>query len=593
MTTNWQETIGPIGEETDWRNSMLMPLILNGVITADEARKVMDWTDSGDDANTVYGIVAGEFNKTGREVAGALEGTQFATKAKDIEAQKKGYSEWIEGAREIAEGMRGLYDPAHQVANVAKGIFDFGTRNQPTEEESVAREEQKAAAARDQTVMLDAVDEALEQGYITEDDATEARLMLDRWATNPDIERYDEDLWALRDNLQNKGYTGAPELESMRVKGGSARATDDRPEETVEMAAQYAANNRKREEDAEFDPTTTSMADTLIALGEFENVLSLAKPEDLLAAGYELNAEGKIFDRASGAVMSKNMYEILQKETTVREAYKGAKRPTSAVRGLLDKPFFSGRGPQMPVEDIAIPSLLPSEAYEIDPYLYGGKTESIAEWSGMSVRERKMRMRLMADGDMLSEENINVMNFSDPYNEQAIQMWDAAKQLSEVHQVDPIHVLTQQGRLNREANAIASRSRGGGGRVGPTYSVPASLREIPDFKTLAQNTKALAGTALGRDLEDWEVSLLSDELKDEHITANEQRIAIHKQAWDEAISGGSVDVDFTGVEDPNKALSYDIEEMYGSEIARNERVDDRANSRRLLMDSISMGQRMI
>ena len=52
-------------------------------------------------------------------------------------------------------------------------------------------------------------------------------------------------------------------------------------------------------------------------------------------------------------------------------------------------------------------------------------------------------------------------------------------------------------------------------------------------------------------------------------------------------------MDFGEVEEPEEGLLYDVGEKYEAEMDRNVRVEDRASNRRLLIDSISVGERMI
>jgi len=255
-------------------------------------------------------------------------------------------------------------------------------------------------------------------------------------------------------------------------------------------------------------------------------------------------------------------------------------------------------GGRIPVEDLNIPTVsYYKNAWEGDTYDYkagGGQ----AEWIGMSSRQRNMRIKLMVDNGLIHPEDAAIMrqggSGGSPLNLTAMNIWETATSISSEFQYSPLDAITALGREKAMQEAAAARARGGGGgRVAPTYSVPASLREIPDYKTLAQNTKSVFRNQLGRDMEDWELFLYADELKNQHVTANEQRIQIHKQAWDEAVAGGSTDVDFTGVEDPNTALDYDIEEAYAGEIDRNQDVADNANRHNLLMSSIATGRRMI
>jgi hypothetical protein len=259
------------------------------------------------------------------------------------------------------------------------------------------------------------------------------------------------------------------------------------------------------------------------------------------------------------------------------------------------------------LEDLNIPTLAPtpwSGGVPVAGAAWEGPTwdyktgDGRAEWLGMSERTRIANIKLMADNGLLNADQLKLMQGpngagGNPLNLVAMDIWEQAVSLSSQFQLSPLDAIQAIGTQIAVTNAAKQASSGGGGRLAPTYSVPASLREIPDYKTLAQNTKQIFRGELGRNMEDWELRIYADELKRQNEVAQERRIGIHKQAWDEAIAGGTTDVDFTAVEDPNTALSYDIEKAYAGEIDRNQRVEDRSNTNRLLMNSITTGQRMI
>jgi len=250
----------------------------------------------------------------------------------------------------------------------------------------------------------------------------------------------------------------------------------------------------------------------------------------------------------------------------------------------------------LPVEDIATPSPVVNEAWEAPSYDYsvgGGR----AEWLGFTPRQRNMRVKYMENVGILTSGQVEAMGgyAGTPLNFAVMDIWENVSAVSsqlQYSQFDAMNAIGVQIAMNKATQTSSGgyRSSGGGG---PTYSVPASLREVPDYKTLAERTKSVFDSELGRDMEDWELALLSDELGDKYAQANRQRIDIHKNWWDDSVSGGTTDVDFTEVEEPEEGLMFDIGEKYEAEINRNVRVEDRANNRNLLMNSIAVGERMI
>jgi hypothetical protein len=198
----------------------------------------------------------------------------------------------------------------------------------------------------------------------------------------------------------------------------------------------------------------------------------------------------------------------------------------------------------------------------------------------------------MMQQGLITDEQFEEMAFAGGLNLVAMGIWEGVIGLVSYSQADPLAALNALGQEKRVLEASQARPSGGG-RIAPKYSVPSSLRTIPDYKTLATESKAIFGEKLGRDLEDWELAILADEMKEKYVNRNKDMIVAHKAAWNDAVAGGTMDVDFTEVQDPTKGLQFDIEERYGAELDRNERVEDRANNRRILMESISLGQRMI
>lgn len=242
----------------------------------------------------------------------------------------------------------------------------------------------------------------------------------------------------------------------------------------------------------------------------------------------------------------------------------------------------------------AIPTGLPWEDQKPRGIYFRG--DGYAEWFGMSARKRDEQLRLFVHNDLMTENEYEsiVDGFGiggNPYDVTASKLWETVVALSSEAGMSRNRAIQTLGTAVR--TEAANQPRGGSGGRGPTYSVPSSLREIPDYKTLAQQTKSVFRNELGRDLEDWELQILADQLKSSYEEANRERIALHRAAWEDAVSGGSVDVDFGAVDDPTTALQYDIEERYANEISRNEDVAMAANRHRILMDSIAVGQRMI
>ena len=305
-----------------------------------------------------------------------------------------------------------------------------------------------------------------------------------------------------------------------------------------------------------------------------------------------------IMDRATGAVLTNEMYNLIRTDAALRKRYQELGKPTEAINELLESGKFNVPGRTqlgknyIPVEDIGVPSVAPSRPWETQAYNWS-QGSGAAQWGSMAAYSRRAKVKYMIDSGVATPEQ--AADYSNPFSLSGAQQWGRVLGVSRELQVAPYEAMNSMGAEISRIRSLVNRSGGGygGGSSGPTYSVPASLREIPDYKTLAERTKGIFQQELGRDMEDWELSALADELKDKYVQANRDRIQIHKAAWDDAVSGGSTDVDFTEVEEPTEGLEFDIGEKYEDELARYDRVEDRASNRMLLMDSIAVGERMV
>jgi hypothetical protein len=348
-----------------------------------------------------------------------------------------------------------------------------------------------------------------------------------------------------------------------------------------------------------------------------------------------------VVDRSTGQAYSIDEWTLIKTDPQVRAKYEATKVTAPAIQEILNKPFFKDQyiqsqqndmvgnisgesgaygaywsdldnvrewqrlqgqktgGPQIEMDPF-VPSPSITNPWEADTFDFK-KGQASADWMSMTTRERSMRQKLMKDNGLISDKEwanmggnmygttgIAVPMQSSPFDLQLMNIWEDAYAMSSTFQMDPLTALGVMG----DAKARSAAPTRGYGSA-PKYSVPASLREVPDYKALATESRSVFRQKVGRDLEDWELALLSDELGDSYKNRNDQLIKLHRSAWDDAVAGGTMEVDYGEVEDPNKSLQFDIEEDYANELDRQERVEDRSLSRNLMMDSITTGRRMI
>jgi len=248
--------------------------------------------------------------------------------------------------------------------------------------------------------------------------------------------------------------------------------------------------------------------------------------------------------------------------------------------------------PRIPAEDLAIKSPVPTAPWEVPAVEYR-VGDGIANWQTMSARERAHRLELMKNEGLINQEAYDLISSAGGSEFLGASIWESANAYAFVTQTDPIHALHRIGLERRAYEAMTRPSGRGSGRSAPKYSVPASLREIPDYEALAQESKQIFGQRMGREMEDWELAIISDELQRAYKMQNKEKIEAHRAAWEDAVSGGTVDVENIEVTNPAYEVDYYIEEKYAPELDRQDRVAERGLNNALLLDSLTVGKRMI
>ena len=131
---------------------------------------------------------------------------------------------------------------------------------------------------------------------------------------------------------------------------------------------------------------------------------------------------------------------------------------------------------------------------------------------------------------------------------------------------------------------------GGGGGGRQAFSVPAALRTIPDYETLQQRVTELMRNVMGRDAEDWEISLLADELQGQHRNYNEKMIEASRAAYERGNRGVGQAIE---VPDPIKRTQKFFEETYANEISRRKDIGESANTNKLMIEALTKGGGMV
>jgi len=640
----------------DERNRVLVTLVYNGVITMQEAVRIEDITDPSDSAEVVLGTVVGALQKPAREVADGLRGSGIDISAADLQEIKLSPSEFTEdvvsGLSKWAQGVmkiKGVLD------DVGTGMIDYATRGEDQRDspEVLAAKrdaEDEVVTAIDSMLASKAITsekarelKRIATGYRTDRIQEVFNTLFDVASGEEKGELMD----LLGDSEALDAYKKWNDTQYISPED------DPRiPEVTDPLSSRWAEPVFGIPTPGPAGPGPTGgsygtnpfMVDAAAALPGLSMLGASGEPiptRDRL----RFIEENFVVDPSSGQAYSEEEWAEIKTNPRAHADYLAAKVTPPAIQEILNAPYFASqlepqfrtvnyqeedgtwktkevpigsqtmgnlppRGMQIPIEDIGIrtPNYVGGETYfPLQPWeqpsLDYKAGDGYASWMGMSSRERNTNLKLMRDQGLFTDFEWEQMgNASNPnmgmpgypvgggtFNLKAMGLWETALSGSQF-QWSPQQTLLNMGEANRQP---PPRRYGGSGASAPKYSVPSSLRSIPDYKALAQESKGIFREQLGRDLEDWELVILSDQLKEDYEEANKEKIALHRAAWEDAVAGGTTEVDFGDVRVPAASLEYDIEERYANELDRQERVEDQAVTRRILMDSITQGQRMI
>ena len=156
------------------------------------------------------------------------------------------------------------------------------------------------------------------------------------------------------------------------------------------------------------------------------------------------------------------------------------------------------------------------------------------------------------------------------------EAWDTVLDWSEYYGITPFNALRK---IEQEGSY---RSSGGGSSGGGGSAGPSTVTTIPDYATIAQNAKNMLRNELGRDVEDWEITLTAEEMQKQYRTASQQQLA--------ASLAGSGEFEIT---DPVTVTEAYIQDQYAPEIERVGDVAQTAANHKLSMDVLTQGAGMI
>jgi hypothetical protein len=688
----WDSSLGEVSQD-DVRIILLLDLMDDGDITKKEAQDILKWSESYDDPKQIIGVLAGELGVATKSIEGALEGTEWAINAEDIEETGRGFEAWKQevtaaegtGAHTTALTMRNFLSwPTDMLADWTEaggglymdlvGAIDrnvtsplWNSTVQPASDYVRGKDQEDRQIRTDvQAAVRNELDKLLEEGYIGQDEwKTLKNETGDYGADNYDAlvaglmkvyEKYDDPSayeQAMHDNLVLAVQTRADKEREKSPPENTTGVTTPGEEGVQKMLTSEQAEAKRAEKKGDFSSLAVpsdgaygrpedweSNRITDVSVTGFDNYLRASGYEndpDIPSVDYgkpaeraSFTGEDRVLDPSTGGSFTEGEWRAIKTDPRARADYLLNKQVSPAIQQLLNtgrfsqQPILNARGEPtgkyrdsddptlLPISNLegAFPSPVVSNPWESSTFDYAAG-QGRMEWIGLGSMAQKRFITQMHNQGLISTDQFDdwtqpvkgaqewsyglpytpITIADQSYNLVAMGIYEQATSFASQFQKKPEFAINMMGQAARTYQQ--PRSYSGGGRIAPVYSVPSSLRTVPNYKSLAQDSKAVFSQEVGRDMEDWELALLSDEMKSHYSTRNDEMIVAHKAAWDDAVAGGSTEVDYSEVSDPLDTAQYDIQERYSAEIDRHERVEDRSNSRRMLMDSITAGQRMI
>jgi hypothetical protein len=259
----------------------------------------------------------------------------------------------------------------------------------------------------------------------------------------------------------------------------------------------------------------------------------------------------------------------------VGEVSRKAKQEQITMSGILRSEVQYGDLTQQYVDYMA-------SQFAYTPFFTG---DGIYEWAAMSGEDRERWEGLLLSAGLLEEEGFN------PGDVSVIQGDAFEIVLGHAYRRGFGPEFAIQDLIEDEAAYQRLRDKIKGPKR-PTFSVPASLREIPDYESITQDSTNLFRSRMGRDPEDYEMGILADHMQDQYRVSNQERIKAARAAFNASVSGqqGLMEVE---VPNPQLRTQKFLEERYGNEINRVAQISDTANTNRLLINAITTGTGMV
>ena len=198
-------------------------------------------------------------------------------------------------------------------------------------------------------------------------------------------------------------------------------------------------------------------------------------------------------------------------------------------------------------------------------------------WGGYAASTRNRLTQQMVEYGLLDKaygsEGMSSGNFQDQHN-----AWDTVLGVANYYGISPFNALSKIKTLSGAGVSGYGRSGGGGGGGGGGGLVT----EIPDYASISQRSKDMFRQMIGRNPEDWELSLVADEMQKQFKSADTATRTAR-------LSGNGT----FEIPEPAQTTKSFIESKYGDELERQQDVESTTNTNKLILQAATMGAKMV
>jgi len=269
-------------------------------------------------------------------------------------------------------------------------------------------------------------------------------------------------------------------------------------------------------------------------------------------------------DEVSAAIIAANKAK--------EESGTGTEAPSKTyLGGISPDEYYPGQDKTVPGSKYgygsgaAVPTAEEQETYGEDQYrrqyITGDGAQMVGGWSPERLSAYE---ELMLDAGLLTPGSYTPGQMG----REQIDGWEYVLGEANYFGLSPQSMIQRLARLGRNT----PRGGGGGGRGRSTAYT------IPDYDTLAQNAKNMLRQTVGREINDWEMSLVADELQ-----KNYRKKATQLQA---AQLAGSGEFEVT---DPQTVTQAFVEDQYSDEISRISGIQENTFNNQLALKTFMQG----